>query len=457
MEGSTADRQSFVNGFTTIDGQHVGGELSILDGVYNTIHQTRANWYRLMHNPEQGFQAYKDQDRLNFVGAPTNVEEFKQMCEHRFNEYTKLLENWNELIPFVLKDLVKKEGVKLGIKKEYVSAASSDSFGENDIAAKWDMSESKRDGWMENSDMQSAFGSVGQQVRRILATVPQVELVPEYEETTSLDGRSKRVFKGMKAVPVVDDLGNQMFMDAQKTHQALQDYLRGIQNSEQMLEKLCKEGKPGEARIPWMQPIVDILVSNPQARTQFFCDFKKNFQPYSVMWEDKREGNSFIKSIKTRILNRPLNMLKGKYDMVISTRGKFPANVKVWGYTPIFDEETKEINWQRLAELRKKVLDWTHEEINPNAAVFGQVYGIGNVPLINNSRNATITIDGKTVPLTYEMRREFLMEVFTSLGYDVTVDTIDSILQSRDIYTVREQLEQLLTPKEIQVFFMLLE
>ena len=272
MRGSHADRQSFVNGFTTVDGQYVGGELSILDGVYNIVHESRANWYYLMNEPEQGFKTYKDQDKLNFVGAPSNVEEFRQMCEHRFNEYTKLLENWNELIPFVLKDLVKKEGVKLGIKKEFVAAASSDSFGENDIAAKWDMSESKRDGWMENSDLQSAFGSVGQQVRRILATVPQVELKPIFKDIETLDGKKKRVFSHMESIPVVDDLGNQQFIDATKTHQALMEYLKGVQNSEDMIERLCKKGKPGEAKIPWMQPIVDVLISNPQARTQFFCD-----------------------------------------------------------------------------------------------------------------------------------------------------------------------------------------
>ena len=449
MEGSHADRQNFVNGFMTVDGQYVGGELSILDGVYNIVHETRANWFRMMNSPEQGFKAYQNAGRLEFADAPTNVEEFQKMCEHRFNEYTKLLENWNELIPFVLKDLVKKEGVKLGIKKEYAAVASSDNFGDNDIAAKWDMSESKRDGWMENSDLQSSFGSVGQQVRRILATVPQVEMIPQYNTVTGLDGKPKRVYTGMKSVPVVDDLGNQQFMDATKTHQALMEYLKGIQDSEDMIRKLCKQGRPGEAKIPWMQPLVDILISNPQARTQFFCDFKKNFQPYSVMWEDKREGNSFIKNIKTRILNRPTNILKGKYDMLMSTRGKFPANVKMWGYTPVFDENTKEINWQRLAELRKKVLEWTHEEINNTNGVFGQLqnYGTSTAPLINNGRNATITIDGKPQRLTFEMRREFLMEVFTSLGYDVTVDTIDNILTSRDIYTVREQLEQLFDPK----------
>lgn len=445
MEGSSADRQSFVNGFMTVDGQYVGGEQAILEGVYNIVLETKANWFRMMHNAEEGFKAYQNADRLNFVGAPTNVEEFRQMCEHRYNEYHKLLENWNELIPFVLKDLVKKEGVKLGIKKEFAVTASTDNFGENDIAAKWDMSESKRDGWMENSDMQSAFGSVGQQVRRILATVPQVEMVPQYETYRDLDGQVKRRYTGMKSIPVVDDLGNQQFMDATKTHQALMEYLKGIQDSEHMLQRLCKEGRPGEAKIPWMQPIVDVLVSNPQARTQFFCDFKKNFQPYSVMWEDKREGSGFIKNIKTRILNRPTNVLKGKYDMVMSPRGKFPVNAKLWG-SPVFDETTKEINWQRLAELRKKVLEWVQEE--EVATIAGQkVYGAGSAPLINNGRNATIKIDGKQQRLTFEMRREFLIEVFSSLGMDVNVDTIDSILTSRDIYTVREQLEQLLDPK----------
>ena len=454
MEGSHADRQSFVNGFMTVDGQYIGGEAAILDGVYNLVHETRANWYRLMHKPAEGFKAYQDAGRLNFVGAPTNAKEFEAMCEHRFNEYSKLLENWNELVPFVLKDLVKKEGVKLGIKKEFAAAASSDSFGDNDIAAKWDMSESKRDGWMENSDLQSAFGSVGQQVRRILATVPQVELKPVFKVIETADGEKKRVFSHMESIPVVDDLGNQQFIDATKTHQALMEFLKGIQDSEDMLKKLCKEGKPGEAKIPWMQPIVDVLVSNPQATTQFFCDFKKNFQPYSVMWEDKREGNGFIKNIKTRILNRPTNVLKGKYDMVMSPRGKFPLNVKMWGYKPIFDEDTKEIDWQRLAELRKKVLDWTYEEIGPvENEQAGDIrtqqpkYAVSNAPLINNGRNATIKIDGKIVPLTFDMRREFLMEVFTSLGYDVTVDAIDSILTSRDIYNVREQLEQLFDPK----------
>ncbi len=455
MEGGKADRQSFVNGFAASDGKYYGGEFSILEGVYNNIHQIRANYYRHMRNPEEGFKAYQKNKKLDFQGAPTNAQEFKEMCEHRFNEYTKILENWNELVPFVLKDLVKKEGVKLGIKTEYAAVASSDNFGDNDIAAKWDLSESKRDGWQENSDLQSAFGSVGQQVRRILATVPQIESIPQYVEKTDGLGNKVTVYAGLKQVPVVDDLGNPQFMDATKTHQALMEYLKGVQDSEDMMRRLCRDGELGKgvAKIPWMQPIVDVLMSNPQARTQFFCDFKKNFQPYSIMWEEESE-NSFIKKWKTKILNKPANMLKGKYEMLMSSKGNFPINVKMWGYTPVFDEVTKEINWQRLAELRKTVLAWTHEEIAPvENEQAGDIrtqqprYASSTAaPLINTGTNTFITINGKSQRVTADLRRDFLTEVFTSLGYDVTMDAIDSIIHSRDIYTVREQLEQLFNP-----------
>jgi hypothetical protein len=452
------DRQSVVNGYVDVNGNFVGGEFSILEGVYNRVVKTRQNWYDMSKNPETAFQAYKWMGKLNYVGAPKNAEEFKAMCEHRYKEYTKVLECWNELIPFVLKDLVKKEGIKLGVKKEFAAVASSDSFGENDIAAKYSAEESTRDGWQRMRELESSFGSIGQQVRRIISTVPMMEAVYE----NAVDGKGNPVFnsdgtrrKELKFVPILDDLGNQVFMDPQKTHQALQDYLKGVQNSEDILKRLCKKGKPGEARVPWMQPIVDMLVSNPRACTQFFCDFKKNFQPYSMMWEDEKESTGFIKKIKTRILNRPMNILKSKYDILLSTRGKFPVNIEMWGFKPVFDDKTKKIDWERLAELRKKVLAWTHEdeiEVENEQEGFDlrtqkKYKSPAGAPLINRSRNASIKIDGKSYPVTFGMRREFLMEVFSSLGYDVTVDAIDSILLSKDIFKVRELLEQLFDPK----------
>lgn len=464
-ENEKVDRQSIVNGFNTDKG-FVGGQVSILEGVYNHVHELRQNVYMHLQNYQAGFEDSKAKGLLDYVGAPTTAEEYRAEMEKRYKEFTKIIENWNELIPFVLKDLVAKEGVKLGIKKEYAAAASSDDFGENDIAALWEISESVRDGWQRNNDLESAFGSVGKAVRRILSRIPQIELVPDFAVITNADGTTRTVYRGVKSVPVRDDLGMQKYLDPTKTHQALSEALRGVQNSEDLMKKLCKT-KEGQllrdkdtqklqAKIPWMQPVVELLDENNQALTEFFVDFKKNFQRYSIMWEDEETSFGFIRSIKTKVLNLEKNLLKGKYDMCISPNGKFPENVRVWGlkYEPIFEEGGGKINWKRLAELRETVLAWTKEDkvedpesknIFENGST--KMYLRPSALTSRGSGQTLIVLNGRSQVVTYDMKRDFLMEVFTSLGYDVDIDTIDSILHSKDIYEIRRQLENLFDPK----------
>lgn len=452
-------RQDVVNGFKTVDGSTYGGPVSIFNAVYDNLMSKRQSYYEGTKNYERRWQiiqqriveakalgAEHPEERylLNYAGAPTNAEEYKQECEKRFKEYTKVLENWNQLLPFVMRDLMKKEGVKLGIKKDYMTLASTADFGENDIAAKWDMSESVRDGWQRNNDLESAFGSVGQQVRRILSTIYEVESVPVFEVKNG-----KKVYKGMNTRPVLDGMGYKVFKDPIQVHQYLSEFLRGVQTSEDVLKRMIKPGTD-EAKVPWMQPLADILTSNPQVVTQMFVDFKKNFQPYSVMYEDEKESHGRLRKVKTKIINKAKNILKSRYEVAFSSRGKYPANVAMWGFTPVFEEGAKggKVNWRRLAELRETVLKWTNEEKKelPGFLNGAKQYNISPSLLTDRRKDAVININGKNERLTYDMKRDFLMEAFTSLGYDVTVDTIDSILNSNDLYTVREQLEQLFNP-----------
>lgn len=466
------DRQSVVNGFRTISGDIYGGVASIFEAVYNDLMQRRQGYYEASILYEERWkevqQRLKDawaadssnpEDRfiLDFKDAPTNAEEYRVMCEHRFKEFSNLLENWDAILPFVMKDLVHKEGVKLSIKKEFLDVASSDTYGDNDIADKWDMSEAVRDGWQRNNDMESAVGSIGQQVRRVLSTIYEVESYPEYEYKNG-----KKVFKGIKSRPVLDELGYNVYKDPIQVHQFLSEYLKGIQNSDDLMKRLIKPGTD-EAKIPWLQPLVDLLAGYGwsenekmklfQLRTQLFVDFKKNFQPYSVMYEDKEESVGMLKSIKTKVINKSKNLLKDRYNNTISSKGRFPENVKIWGFPTVFEEGAKggKVNWERLAELRQLVLKWTHEEEEKGTSkskVFDSIktYGVSIAPLLDTRHDAVIEIDGKSERITYEMKRNFLLEVFTSLGYDVTIDTVDSILNSTDIYTIRKQLEDLFNP-----------
>ena len=459
-DAQNVSRDAIVNGFRTIDGKTYGGAVAIFNAVYDKLMSRRQSYYeganksyerrwqiiqqRIAEAKLLGADHPEDRYLLNYVGAPTNAEEYRQECERRYNEYTKVLENWNQILPFVMRDLMKKDGVKLGIKKDYMTMASTADFGENDIAAKWDMSEAVRDGWQRNNDLESAFGSVGQQVRRVLSTIYEVESTPIFEMKNG-----KRVYVGINTRPVVDAMGFNVFKDPIQVHQYLSDFLRGVQSSQDVLDRMIKPGTD-EAKIPWMQPLVDILTSNSQIVTQIFVDFKKNFQPYSVMYEDKEESQGRFRKIKTKIINKSKNLLKDRYQVVFSSRGKYPMNVKMWGYTPVFDEGIKggKVNWRRLAELREKVLKWTNEEKKDFAGILGSLnqYNVSPSLLTDRRKDAVININGKNERLTYDMKRDFLMEVFTSLGYDVTVDTVDSILNSNDIYKVREQLEQLFNP-----------
>ena len=468
LMGFTSDvsRQNVVNGFRTISGEAYGGTVSIFNAVYDRCMAERQDFYEKMLDSDKGWQmlqqriaaaklpnAKHPEDRylLDYKDSPKNVQEYRKLNETRYNAYTKLLENWNSILPFVMKDLVNKEGVKLNIKKEYMTTASSDAYTDNDIAAKWDMSESVREGWQKNNDLESAFGSVGQQVRRILSTIYEVESEPIFEIKNG-----RKIFKGIKTMPIYNELGYRTFKNPVQVHQFLSEFLKGVKDSDDLMKRLIKPGTD-KATIPWLQPLVDLLTGYglpdseknrvSQIRTQLFVDFKKNFQPYSVMFEDKEHEDGLLKKIKTRIINRSKNLLKNKYDVTISPKGKYPANVKMWGFTPVFEEGANggKVNWERLAELRSLVLKWTHEEIQEQPGIFGNIkkYKVSPSLLTDTRHDTMIDINGEKRRITYDMKRDFLMEVFTSLGYDVTVDAVDSILNSKDLYTIREQLEQL--------------
>ena len=425
MRGNNFDRDNLINGFYTTTGEYVGGPLAIFSSVYNHIAYLRQNYYSRYKNAELGFN--KDKDKLNFAFAPTNVDEYRALMKERYEAYSSILEHWEELLPFVFKNLMVTEGLKMGIKNEYATAASTDSFGENDIAAKWEISESKRDGWQENSDLQSAFGSVGKQVRRVLATCPELVPVP----VEDAEGNVVRIEYKI----AYDDLGNVKFRDPVETHQAIIEMLRGVQNSDDMYKRLVKEGT-NNAKIPWMQPIVNLL-SDPTVRTQFFVDFKRNFQPYSASFEDKESSSSFVKKVKTRILNRPTNMLLGKFKTLMSKKGVLPKSVRMWKTETVFKpgKEGGTINWGRLVEVKKAVQKWVVAD--KNKGIFSEA------PLIDRGEGVTINIDGKSHEVTHDLKRKFLMEVFTSFGFDVLPDTVESILLSPDIYEVRRQLERL--------------
>lgn len=380
-------RSALIRGFYDKNGVFVGGQAAIFEEVYSRLMNNRAKYYR----------GSKDKNMS---------EEKKPIYAKKFEAISKVLdpEVYAALVSrarFILRDT---EGIILGQKLEYAATASLENYKEDDIDEVWEMSESKREGWQEHSDETSALGSVGQQVRKLLSTIPQVDLDEE----------------SLLPTIVKDDLGCTRYIDPAKAHSQLIELLRGVQNEEHMIKLLTdKNGNPKQV---WLTPVIEQLRANPQLRTQFFVDFKKNFQPYSIFYEDraesKKRGATFW---KTKVINRLQNLLGGAYMYRISF-GKGLGETSIFNDSSVTKPGT--VNWENMGKLRDMVYEWTHETVTSN------IFAPSNAKLLQRGPNAPTKAD----------KVSFLSDVFKAMGIEANANTVEQIVTSNAIYQVHKAL-----------------
>lgn len=344
------NRRSVVNGIQHGKGI-VGGEMGIFDAVYDEL----ADYYA---------EAVND-------GNTEDAEKYKKMLEH-----------WPALSSYARIRLRDTEGVKLGKLVDYADDADESNYGDNDLSGLFDASETKREGWQEMNDYISAFGSIGKETRRVLGTIQQTD---------------------DKGNPEFDDLGFPRFLDPVQAHQTLMERLRGVTSESEMIRAL-QEGGRAEG---WMNEIVDILQENPILRTQFYVDFHKNFQPYSVLVE-KVDGN--VRRFETKILNRIEDALSGGY------KTKVALGLNASGST-VYDSKSN-VNWAGIKALADKVGEWLSEpraEQTGNIMLDTKSYGKGSASS-KFYRSSTVE------------KKAFLREVFNALGVDIDGNTLSKVV-----------------------------
>ena len=332
-------------------------------------------------------------------------------------KFNQILSNWSALTAFARMKLRDTEGIKLGNKMEFVDETDELNYGDNDLSQLIDPNESVREAWQTSNGLESSFGSVGHQVRRLISSLPVMEIV----EVTTADGRVVQ-----KAQPKRDDLGFVQTLDPTKVHQALMELLRGVTSEAQMMGAF-RNPRTGQAKSAWMIPILDALTKNPQLRTQFFRDFKKNFQPYSLLVEDKEASKKGFRKYKTKLLNRVEDLLRGSFMSRIIL-GK-PLNEK----TSVLDAKGN-VNVSNLKNTLSQINEWLAQPKENTGSVFDEQkqYG-GRKPSKFYSRG------GSSIE-----RREFLRTSLESLGVEVDADTLDEIMKhSKDLRKLTNALQEL--------------
>ena len=356
----TLSRQVICNGFM-LKGKRVAGQTSIFESIYDSI-----------------------------------LEEAAQAEEDGYNEeveaYQAIIDNWNTLIPYVRLRLRDTEGLKLGNKLDYADY-NEDGFEENRLEELYDASEAKRESWQETSDKKSAFGSLSKAVRKTLSTIQSVENGEE----------------------VYDDLGYPVMVNPVKAHQELMEILRGVTSESQMIGILTLKSKQHK----WLESVVEELENDNVLKTRFFVDFKKNFQPYSILLEEVKQG---VKSFKTKILNRINDSLSKQYNTRISLG--LPLNSK----NSLFNSEGN-INWDTFKSFYDLVV--TNLSTNKDVSTSSNIF------------NAT---KSKFLGLKVVEKKIFLRNIFEMLNIEVDSSVIDKIVfNSKDLRSVIKNLEELIT------------
>lgn len=346
-------RKVICNGFVS-NGKLVAGQFSVFEGVYNDL----LEYYS--EAVEEG-----DMDTAN--------------------SYKKVLENWGALVSHARMRLRDTEELRLGDKIEYADDTNPDNYNDNKLSELYDASESKREAWQETSDMHSAFGSVGKQVRKLLGSIQRVENGEE----------------------VYDDLGFPIMLDPVKAHQSLIEILRGVTSERQMIG-LLRNASNSQT---WLQPVIEELENNDQLRTQFYVDFKKNLQPYSILLEEVKNG---LRTFKTPILNRVNNSLSGQYLTSITLGKQVNPN------TSVFNKDGS-INWKNLQSLRELVKEYFPSE------------SVSITPKFYNNKETS-----------WQEKKRVLIKITEALGIDIDGGTLDKIMSSGgDLYKFTDAISEL--------------
>lgn len=358
-------RRAICNGFT-VNGKVRGGQTMIFESLYNEI----LDYYA---------EAVEDGET------------------HDADEYRKVIENWPALVAYARMRLRDTEELKLGNKLEYADDANPDNFGDNNLSDLYDADEAKREGWQEVNDYQSAFGSIGKEVRRFLGTLQKIENGEE----------------------VIDDLGFPVMLDPVKAHQSLLDILRGADSETRMMSMLREASQSQE----WLNPVIEGLEGDNLLKTQFYVDFKKAFQPYSILFEEFSNG---LRTFKTKLLNRVQNLLSGKY-MTRVILGK-PVNSR----NSIYNSNGN-VNWENLQKLRSLV----HEYLDNKQEVLAGV---------QSSKPAKFYIARGPERVSRAEQKRVLVQMTEALGIDIDSATLDRIMSNpRDLRNLTNNIRDAIT------------
>lgn len=298
-------REDIIMGYTDQNGKFQGGPAFIYSEVYKTL------------------KAEMDEYAEN--GYEEEVEKYRQVFK-----------NWGALVTYANTILRDTEGLKIGTKLTFADSSTIADYDENTAVESFVAEEAPRESWQEVSESVSPFGSTSILVRRLLGRLSG------YTSNNEED---------------YDDLGHLRRLPAVQVHQALMEALRGMQSESDMIA-ILKQNMDSK---PYISAILEEFAKDPILRTQFFVDFSKVFQLYSMQNETRKGGITTYKNSILNILSR--KSAYKRYSAALATR-TLKADNAVFRY----EDEGTLVNEARA----KQLADFIEEYLGTDQDIFNK-------------------------------------------------------------------------------------
>jgi hypothetical protein len=138
------------------------------------------------------------------------------------------------------------------------------------------------------------MSSLSQAVRKVIMTMPRVD---------------------KKGIKEKDDLGFDIYLDADYVHAVLIDKLKDMITADDLIPMLQDLAKTK----PWIKKIIALLNNDNALLSQFYQDFRKDFSPY---WIQKRHvGSNGQVTWETVAVNKP----EGTYYLLDAWRDNYES------------------------------------------------------------------------------------------------------------------------------------
>jgi hypothetical protein len=295
-----------------------------------------------------------------------------------------LLSNYEDVVRYSTDAIGRAIGIRFDLDNLEAQEREFELFDNQDIEENEDPNEDIvqsreemiRDGWQTKELQISGLATLSQEVRAIIENVDQP---------------SGRFHRDGTSIPATDFIGMDKKMEPNQVFTGLQEALKNINTSKEMMPELKKQGK----NKPWVREIVRLLEEKPGLQSKFYAALRRDQTPF---WITTIKAN---KQGLYEVTQMPLNLGEDATIYRDKIRDNIAGNNVLGGERSIYkNNKIDRGGIEKSIKLRTEII---------------------------RARNAAIRQDFKGRSEFLKSNKQKIMKLLQAIGIDVTENEVTAL------------------------------